>query len=379
MTDFSFIKLFTDFATAKRNDDPNIATIKYDGFILQKPNEVFTQITNSATDINFVGAIQVDLIDSCGAVVQNIDSNFFYEGVQDSNGIYQIAFSFGNIGVDYYSKLLYLKITDTVNDNIWYSNSFLVTNYKSDISTRFDYFNQTKLYGISYDLLPYTQSIRLANCYDNTPANKREVKQYVQSNGKQVNYRSITTFLRSYNINNIDYSINDRLECLFSHQIVYCNLDRVNVSEYSIEERKGDTNFLSGKFIINPQGERFTNTNQLYEGLEVLTLYPENESFLSAVTGTTAIITFNHILTSTNATVKLYKNGLLFETVEPILMSNELRCEFTNDILIGEYQIIIIGNIQSGGDVWTQTENWTFTIADGEFESTEYSNEYLTN
>jgi len=57
-TDFSFIRLTkNDFALAKRADDPNIATLLYEGFIVQQPNETFLQISASDSDIAFVGGI----------------------------------------------------------------------------------------------------------------------------------------------------------------------------------------------------------------------------------------------------------------------------------------------------------------------------------
>ena len=68
--------------------------MQYNGFIVQKPNETFLQITAGETSIAFVGGIQVDLIDGCGDLVTNIDSNFYYEGFVDSSGVNQIAFEF---------------------------------------------------------------------------------------------------------------------------------------------------------------------------------------------------------------------------------------------------------------------------------------------
>lgn len=280
MEDFSFIKLYkNDFDSAKNADDAPITHrknngLQYNGFIIQKPNETFLQISAGETSIAFVGGISVDLIDSCGDEVVNIDSNFYYEGFVDSSGVNQIAFEFGYIGTDYWTKPLYLKITDLTNGNIWYSNGFLITYFKADLSTRFDYFNQTKIHNISYDLAPYIQSVRIADCYDNAPANKRDLKQYVNSNGFQSNYRTITTFLRKYLISAVDYFINDRLEVLFSHGLVYCNLERVVVSDYKAEERVGSTNFLNAEFTINPQNQTLTQSNQLYEYLDLVSFSP---------------------------------------------------------------------------------------------------------
>jgi len=385
-TDFSFIRLTkNDFALAKRADDPNIATLLYDGFIVQQPNETFLQISASDSDIAFVGGIQVDLIDCNGLVIRNIDGNFYYEGFVDANGISQVAFEFGNIGVDYWTKPLYLKITDLVNDNIYYSNGFLVTNYKSELTSRFDYTNQTKIYNISYDLAPYTQSVRLFNCYDNTPVNKRDVKQYVTSQGKQVNYRTITTFLRQYYIDQLDYFVNDRLEVLFSHAIIYCNNQRVVVSEYSIQERKGNSNWFNGEFIINPQGETFTFAYQLYEGLDAVSRLPLHLGNYTVASLPAIELTFNRNITLVDGfIIKLYKGGVL-QTITPTTYTptlNVLDITPTYTFTNGEYSIAIEPNlIYSGSEYWNGFTygEWTFTVADGEYDNTQYNNEYLLN
>ena len=276
MEDFSFIKLYkNDFASALNADSPAISTLKYKGFITQRPDETFLQITNTADGIAFVGAITVELVDSCNNLVLNIDDNFFYTTVTDSNGNRQMIFEFGYIGTDYWTKPLHLKITDNTNLNVWYSNSFLVTYYLTNVSSRFDYSNQTKIFGISYDLAPFYQSIRISNCYDNNSVNTKELKQYVTSQGLKVNYRNIVTFLRSYLIESLDYFVNDRLEVLFSHAIVYLNNERVVVNDYKVDERKGDTNFMGGEFVINKQNQKFTYSNQLFPDLMLISKSPE--------------------------------------------------------------------------------------------------------
>jgi len=383
-TDYSLIRLTTDFATAKSNDNPNVATIRYDGIIVQQPNETFLQITNSDTDIAFAGGIQVDLIDCNGLVIRNIDEQFYYNGFVDANGISQIAFEFGNIGVDYWTKPLYLKITDLVNNNVYFSNSFLVTNYKSELTTRFDYTNTTKIYGISYDLAPYIQSVRLANCYDNTPVNKRDVKQYVTSQGKQVNYRTITTFLRQLKIDNLDYFTNDRLEVLFSHGIIYANYERVIGSDFTVEERLGTSNLMRGEFTINKQGQTLVSAYQLYEGLELFSLLPLNGGVYTVDSLPNIEVTFNKEI-SFSGVIKLYKDSVL-QTITPTtynVTANLLEVTPTYTYTNGSYSIVIEPNtITSGGDSFSGLayNEWVFTVADGEFSSTDFDNtEFLTN
>ena len=383
---FSFIRLYkNDFTSAKLADDTPIQTLKYGGFIVQKPNETFLQISGGSESISFVGGIQVDLIDCNGLIVKNIDSNFFYEGFVDSSGVNQIAFEFGLIGVDYWTKQLYLKITDDVNGNIWYSNGFLVTDYKTNLSTRFDYFNQTKIYNISYDLAPYIQSVRVADCYDQTPVNKRDLKQYVNANGLQTNYRAITTFLRKYLINSIDYFINDRFEVLFSHQQVYVNGERAVISDFKIDERKGDTNWFNGEFTVNKQNQQLVENYQLFEYLEVISKTPLHLGTYTVDSLPSIQLTFNKDITlSADFKIKLYKGGVL-QTIAPATYTptgNVLDITPSYTFTNGEYSIVIEPNlVYNGVELWSGfgANEWTFTVASGEFEATEFSNEFLTN
>ena len=395
MTDYSFIRLtLNDFAKAKSSDNPAISKLNYQGFIVQKPSETFLQISNSSVNISFVGGITVDLVDGCENVVQNINDNFYYEGFVDSRGINQIAFEFGYIGVDYWTKPLYLRITDDINGNKWYSNNFLITDYLTDISTRFDYSNIGKIYGISYDSAPYTQSIRIANCYDETPVNTREVKQYITSQGLQVNYRSITTFLRKYLINAFDYFINDRLDVLFSHQQIYLNGERVVVSDYKADERIGNTNFLKGEFVINKQGETFTPITQLFQVLQVIDRLPKHNISFSIGTKTSIgnggyiTIFFNKKLTLINGiTAKLYKDGILVDTVVPTISSNTiLSCNFSAYFITlanGSYDVVIEKNkVFGGGQFWEgyKIGEYHFNVVDGYYNETYYNqNYYLIN
>jgi hypothetical protein len=269
---------------------------------------------------------------------------------------------------------------------VFYSNSFLVTYYKSELTTKFKYTNPTKLHGISYDLAPYIQSVRFANCYDNKPVNKRDLKQYETSQGLQVNYRTITTFLRQYNLDFVDYFVNDRLEVLFSHSIVYANNERVVVSDYSVEDRLGLTNVMRGEFTINPQGQIIVDAYQLYEGLEVVELSPLNNGVYTADSILTLPyfgITFNKNIDYPNTfTAKLYKDGAFvsdstaYDVTDGLLEFGFGSSTFTN----GSYSIVIEPNtITSGADSFNgfTFNEWVFTVASGEFDNTEFSNEFL--
>lgn len=396
MEDASFIKLYkNDFNSAKLADDTPIVKLPYRGFIAQKPNETFLQITAGTTPITFVGGIQVDLIDCAGNVKQNIDNNFYYIGFVDSSGVEQIAFEFGLVGVDYWTEILYLKITDLINDNVWYSVGFLLTNYRTEISTRFDYTNKGKLFNISYDLAPYIQSIRLADCYDQSPANKSQNKQYITALGYEISFRKITTFLRKYVINAMDYFINDRLEVLFSHQFIYVNRERATISEYKPDERQGDTNWLKAEFLVNPQGEKLIPSYQIYEYLNVIHKVPSGDYTLTSYNTATSdseifTLTFNKPFTVVpDFEAKLYKDGVLFATFDYSdlsVMGLDLNIDVSSNPVTenGVYDIIIAPNsayynIEFWGG-FPLAGQWQFTIVDADYDSTDYdSTEYLTD
>ena len=378
--DFSFIKLFkNNFKAALVADDTPISTLRYNCFIVQKPDEVFLQTTAGSTPITFAGGIQVDLIDCNGIVLKNIDANFYYNGFVDTKGIEQISFAFGFIGTDYWSTPLYLKITDLINSNVWYSNSFLVSYYKTDLSTRFDYFNKTKLHNISYDLAPYIQSMRLSACFDQTPVNKKELKQYINASGTQTNYRQITTFLRKYLINAVDNFINDRLEVLFSHQTIYLDRQRAVISDYKPSERMGDTNIMKAEFISNKQGQILTAPVAIFEYLDAVSKTPAHLGFYTIVSLPAIQLTFNKNITLLAAfSIKIYKDGVL-QAIAPTtytaagnVLSITPSYSFTN----GFYCIVIEPDlVVSGGESWKgyAVNEWSFTVASGEYDKTEYN------
>jgi hypothetical protein len=388
--DYSFIRLTkNDFEVAKKGENPNVATLIYDGFIMQLPNETFTQRSNNDDGIAFAGGIVVDLIDKCGNLVQNIDSNFYYTSFVDDNGVNQISFEFGMIGQNYFTMPLYLRITDSINGNVYYSNGFLVTDYYKDLSTRFDYKNANDT---------IIKSVRISNCFHDTQVNKFDLKSYTTTKGFQTSYRQIPTYLQKYTIETLDFFANNRLVDLFSHSVIYVNGMRCSISDYNTEDRKGTTNIMSAEFTINPLNDLFNWSYQIYQGLNIVSMFPIIGSTITANSIWTLGLSNNvEIFYNKNANLrsganaKLYYNGTLTETITtPInyqLNDNILYLEFNyfnapliTDILNGNYEIKITNTDITSGIENPSVINWTFTIANGEYDNTNYDNsQYLTN
>ena len=375
--DNNFIRLFNTFDKAK-GGNPNITNLAYQGFIMQLPNETFLQQTSLTSGIAFSGAIQVDLIDNCGNVKKNIDNNFYYESFIDNNGTPQITFEFGMINDNFYTTPLYLRITDLVNGAIWYSNDFLVTDYDVNLSARFDYGNVNE----------YLQSVRFAKMYDFSPVNENSVKQYTTTQGLRVNSKSITTYLRQWKCDAINYDINDRLNELFASEIVFLNGQGVVISDFKSNERKGTTNFLDAEFVVNPQNETYDWSYQVYEGLEVIQYLPlnggvYNQDDFDDIVLSGAYLNFNKDISSVNGKYKLYKGGVFATELDLTFGGNSVGIDFLSTgytFTNGTYSIVINdGQIISDAETFKgfALNEWTFTIADGEDDNASYNNEYL--
>lgn len=389
--DFSFIRLLTDFEQAKRNENSPISSLIYSGLIQQLPDETFTQITAISGGFSLLGSLVAELTDSCGIVVKDLDGNFFYEAFADQNGDTQIAFEFGMVGTDFYTLPLHLKLTDLGNGTTYYSNQFLITALDANKTTRFDYTDNGLLYGIDYQTAPYIQSVRLSCCYDHTPVNDTNFKQYVNTRGFQTNYRNSVTFLRKHLIEYLDNFVNDRLSVLFNHSIIFVNGERASVSDFKVDERKGDTNYFSGEFTINKLGDIFLWDFQIFEPLLLVQNDPvENGGVYSPSDALNFYIFqlgFNrNIEVAIGAKARLYKDNVLVET-QDLTFSFFSVCNYFFDYFstspeVGNYRIEIDQNqVFSGNLFWKgfQGNDFTFTVAEGEYDATEYdNNDYLT-
>jgi len=363
--DKSFIKLYlNDFVKAKSSANPNVATLLYDGFIVQLPNETFVQETNSDVDIAFAGGIQIDLINSCEKIIKNIDDNFYYTSFIDDKGISQIRFEFGLINDNFYTTPLYLKITDLINGNIYYSNSFLVTDYYAKTTTRVDYFNNGDV---------VKKSIRLNNCYYHTPQNKLDLKSYTTTQGFQTTYQNTPTYLQKYLIDQLDFLVNDSVTDMLCKEIVYINNVRSTISEYKADERIGTTNFLSAEFLVNPLNQLKNWNLQILPTFALVSSIPINTSISTTFNGLVSF-TFNKNVTTTTS-VKLYNGTTLVATEIGTITNNVIDVDFSAYTFVNGNYTLIIDLVTSNSE--STNVNTTFEIATGQYNSSQYSNDYL--
>lgn len=387
--DYSFIRLLPDFEQAKRNENSPISTLLYTGMVQMLPNETFTQITSVNGGISLLGSLVAELTDSCGNIVLDLTGYFYYEPFTDQNGDEQIKFEFGMIGQDFYTLPLYLKLTDLGNNVSYYSNPFIVTHLDSYKSSRFDYTNNGTIYNIDYPTAQVIQSIRIANCYEHTPVNKQEFKQYTQANGGLISYRNTTTFMRKNILEYCDNFTNDRLCALFSHSIVYLNGERVTVTDYKTDDRKGDTNFFSADYTTSKTGEMFLWDFQLFEPLRMTAYDITNGGIYSNTYLPTPIqeMFFNrNISIDTTKKASIYLGNTLIDesTLDVSANPNSVMLffnSFNSPYANGTYRLVFPNDAVRSGIIYFdgyKDNEFTFTIQNADYDGTDYDNtEYI--
>lgn len=384
--DLGFVRLYlNDFDKAKQGDDGNDVSIPKYAYIQLLPCGVLSQFSRCKDGVSFVGGIKVELIDSCQTVLQNVTNFFAYDTfIQD--GLPQINWEFGKVGKDYYYKPLFLKITDLINEDVYYSSRFLMTNMDSELSTNFVYTENTRFRGIPYDLKPFYQQVRFYKCFYKDSANTSNLKEYTQTSGRIMNYRNITTFIKSFVFDKLDIAIDNRMNEMFAHSIVYANGERVKLQSYESKEIVGDSNWKSAIIKVNPQDEYFTLDGQLLEGFTLDTFTPSG-SYTVDLFPNDIIGVFNQVITLGVGTLKIYDqfNTLITTfTEDDIIVDGNLfgivNSSFVKN-LKGYYVLISDGLFKGDGCSdfkVTNPADLTFEIVGGQYDSEDYdtTNDY---
>jgi len=316
MVDIAFIRLYkNDFTSAKRGDDSPAVSLDKNSYIQQLLDQTFVQYTNIKGGIAFAGGIRVDLVDACGELQLNIDDNFYYDGyVQD--GVNQIRFEFGRIFKDFYNKSLFLKITDLVNSDVWYSNGFLVTNSNSHLQSFFAYKDNKRFRGVGYDLKSGYQSIGFKDFYYDDDANKRNGGEYTTTDGSLIALRQTTTFLKRYIFNKLDSAISNRLNELFSHPIIYLDGKQVVFNDFKPEKRQGDTNFKPAEILLNPKDGELDLGYQVFVPFGLVSFVPSNRHVVASFPNDITF-SFNKPSILGVGTLKIFdnSNNIIFDIV----------------------------------------------------------------
>jgi len=379
------------------NDNIAAYGTKYTGYVQMLPNETIMQITNCDETIAFGGNIKAELIDICGNLIQDITAYFYYVEVTDIYGVGQIKYEFGNLGDDYNFELLFLKLTHTVSEKIWYSAGFFITERNAAETDIFHYGNTSYYRGISYDkfdnIIFSPQIIRL-QCFKGDSGYDRESDSEIQTSGRVTSSRSILSKTERHIFYLCDFFTYDRLVTLLNHEIIYMNGYRVsNKPEAEKGERWEDTNTFDASFTANTTEEKLPEIVHLFQYLELQGKIPLGSYSLSSIpdniTGT-----FNKPIDKTIGSVKIYKKVGIFNyyalfttyTADDIIISGNSFTIDTSGLTFvnGDYYVNISeGLFISGTEVYSGIDNissWTFKILNPDYDSSDYnSDDYFTN
>lgn len=378
MNDLSFLRLETTFNDAKYTRASSATSIFYLGQIILRPNETYTQTTNTKLGIAFDGNYKVTIVDCNDKELQDITNNVAINE-RTINGLPQIDFEITQIGTDYNAKTVYLKFEHTVSNYVWWSNPINITNTFNHISTRFDYKNAPDaLY----------QSIVL-KCFFSVNDGDSSSNEYTTQYGRKETSRMVATEYENYIFEKIDNFTYRRLNNLLRKSVVFVNGNRVTTKQtLPSQERTGDTNVFNIDFQVPiDYNETFTYQYQIFPKFTLIGKYPST-TYTLADLGNDIIGSFNRSFSVGTGTLRLFKDGLLLKTYN-VSEITESGFDFLADISSiivanGSYYInfdtgLFISSFNESSEGITNTTDWAFLIANSEYDNTEYSNEYLIN
>ena len=382
--DLAFVRLYlNDFTSALQGDDSNAVTIAKGAYIQLLPCGKISQFSDCKDGVVFVGGIKVELIDSCGTVLEDV-TNFFAYDTFVKDGLPQINWEFGKTGKDYYFKRLFLKITDLINENVYYSSGFIMTSMDSELSTEFVYREIGRFRGIPYDLKDFYQRIRFYKCYYKDSSNVSNLKEYTQTDGKIANYRDVPTYGKKFIFDKLDIAIDNRINQMFAHSILYANEERMKLISYEPNEVVGDTNWKTATFNLNPQGGYFTLPSQIFQDFKLLDYSPKgNYTVDNFPAGLYGQFTTDIILGI--GTIKIFDefNTLITTFTQDDIAVASNYFEVDNSAFVktikGYYVIISEGLFKGVGCSEfkiTSPSEWTFEIRSAQYNKPQYSEQY---
>ena len=374
MNDFSFLRLETTLSKALDTNPSRSASIPRFDQIQLLPTDIYLQVSNTKDGIAFDDNYSVYFVDLCGTVLNDVTS---YIAINDVliNGVNQIEFEIAPIPLDYYKKEILLKFVHTISLKEWFTNPFVYTPYNGYQTTRFQYLTSDS---------EFYQSINL-NCYYRKPNQESTSKEYIKIDGQKVNSKVIITQLENYYFDYCNGFTYRRLSKLLSEPIVYINGNR-KTNRFTIESGDiiMDTDCFDLEFDIAVNYDETLNVGfQIFETFDAIEYLPSGEYTLSDLSET-LFIQFNKDIVLGIGTLTVYKDDVLFHTF------TELDCTIVGSTLTitdnlitenGSYYVLIseslITSINSESFSVTEPETWAFTVTDGEFDSNDFTDEFL--
>ena len=367
-----------NFEKSQTSNDFAVSDVFKKVFIQQKPDETWFQTTYLKENIAFGGNLIAELVDCWNTKILDITDKFYYNEFTDEFGIKQINYEFGKINIDYYTKKLQLKLIHTQSDNLWYSNAFYISNYKIQLTERFDYKNTIKSYFKSIRYLIYKNDFEI----------KSEVKTYTQTNGQIISLKATDSEIVKLKMNYCDNLNYSSLTKILKHDL--CYLSGIGISDKPMPkkgERIDKTNYFLLDLEVNLTENYINFVNQLFEDWTITPIAPTGNYTLNQIIPNLSA-SFNKTTNLGIGNIKIYNSSNIlvqsFNQSEMTLINNILTVNTA--VLIGlpidNYYI----NVDAGLFVnETQTlginnkTDWIFSIINGDFDNNDFdNNEFLT-
>jgi hypothetical protein len=372
--------------------EPQIATIHHYDFICLSPYERYRQQSNSSVNIQLGQDYVVQLVTLCGTVIVDVTDRVFIEEFQHrTTGLTNVYFEMINLPAQ--SQPVCLKFTAPILSakTAFYSNPFVIQDRPKE-TTRLDYWSRELFDGVDYETTDALLSIRVLGHFTQ-PKPQEQVQVYSQTSARgsiNTQIESIGTELQPWAFT-CEYITNHGLKAFQSFRrtpIKYINGIRCTSMTTSYETVLGQSNFYRAEWnAFMDETEEYTDESMIANPYTLTPIAPTlsytisslpttlSGNFTQNITlGTGNLIIYN----SLNVAVAIYDQSAI------TVIGSTFSINISGDITVeADYYV----NFESGLFVSVFNQNifleskteWTFGVYTGEFENTEFSNEFLLN
>lgn len=391
--DNSLLRFLNDFNKAKDLGNSLMANEIYDNQIQLDPNEDYGVITNVPTGIAFNGNFKAYIVDCANNILDTITNNIYIEEFNhNETGLRQMKIEIVALKLEHYDDLVYMRIDhDIVGGDSFWSNPFILSEYRLNETTRFDFKNYENLDGTCYEEAEFYQSIRL-RCFRDKNSIESSSQAYTTLDGLKYSSRVIKSKNQHYIFDMLNDFTYERLQYILGHDVIYVDGKRAtNKQTVDNDDRfSSETNVSLNKFKVPvDDSDLYTFAYQIFQPLIVLSKTPDGSLSLNTYNSLTSIstqykISFNKAITSlaSNISGQLFKNNILFATF------NNTKFSFSGmDVLIDVssnpvtaddtyYMVIPNGKINSGSETFVGfiAEEWKFELRAGDYKAVDYNN-----
>ena len=372
--------------------EPQIATIHHYDFICLSPYERYRQQSNSSVNIQLGQDYVVQLVTLCGTVIVDVTDRVFIEEFQHrTTGLTNVYFEMINLPAQ--SQPVCLKFTAPILSakTAFYSNPFVIQDRPKE-TTRLDYWSRELFDGVDYETTDALLSIRVLGHFTQ-PKPQEQVQVYSQTSARgsiNTQIESIGTELQPWAFT-CEYITNHGLKAFQSFRrtpIKYINGIRCTSMTTSYETVLGSSNFYRAEWnAFMDETEEYTDESMIANPYTLTPIAPTlsytisslpttlSGNFTQNITlGTGNLIIYN----SLNVAVAIYDQSAI------TVLGSGFSINISGDITVeADYYV----NFESGLFVSVFNQNifleskteWTFGVYTGEFDNTEFSNEFLLN